>query len=270
LIGCIDEIGMINTVEYRRGNVSPATGIFNQLRKACHQAKKAGKLIKKFRSDSAADQDEIFGYCDKEGIEYYVSLNQNKGIKKCIEKVKASQWKKMEGKYAKNIEKRWAVTEYRRSKGYKIRILILRWPNPKPDLFEGQYCYHVMTTNNWEIKPLEWLEMHNGRMGSIEHMNDEIKNDLGCDYTPSHEFEKNRGYFLLGVMAYNMLQILKRFYMGMETISWTVKRIRNYFINVCGKIVKTGRKFYCNIVNTAQETFELFRNCKSKLIINGY
>ena len=62
-------------------------------------------------------------------------------------------------------------------------------------------------------------------MGSIEHMNDEIKNELGCEYTPSHELEKNRGYFLLGVM-------------GIETISWTVKRVKNYFIHVCGKIVK--------------------------------
>jgi len=35
-------------------------------------------------------------------------------------------------------------------------------------------------------------------------------------------------------------------------------------------IVKTGRRFYCNLMNVTNEVFELFRNCKSKLIINGY
>jgi len=45
LIGCIAELGMINTVDFRRGNVSPQTGVMNQLKKAVWQAKAAGKRI---------------------------------------------------------------------------------------------------------------------------------------------------------------------------------------------------------------------------------
>jgi hypothetical protein len=33
LIGCIAELGMINTIDFRRGNVSPQSGIVNQLKK---------------------------------------------------------------------------------------------------------------------------------------------------------------------------------------------------------------------------------------------
>ncbi len=51
LVGCIAELGMINTVDFRRGNVSPQTGILNQLKKAVAQAKAAGKRIKNFRND---------------------------------------------------------------------------------------------------------------------------------------------------------------------------------------------------------------------------
>lgn len=152
-----------------------------------------------------------------------------------------------------------------------IRILILRWKNPDPTLFDkSPYCYHVMATNNNEIEPMEWLEVHNGRMGTIEHSNKEIKIVLGCDYAPSHDFEKNRGYFLLGVMAYNMAQIMKLFYLGEEAVSWTIKSLRYRFIYVCGQIIKSWRKFCCKIINVTHEVFELFRNCKSKLIMTEY
>ena len=266
LIGCISELGVVNTAEYRRGNISPATGILNQLRKTVKQTKVAGKRIKTFRSDSAAHQNKIFSYCDANAIEYYISLGKNKAMMNKIKNLNTYEWKTMYGRYKERYDTDWAETTYVVSKGFKIRILILRWKNPDPTLFDASpYCYHVIATNNQEIEPMEWLEVHNGRMGSIEHLNKEIKTGMGCDYTPSHEFEKNRGYFLLGVLAHNMVQIMKLFYLGEKARCWTIKTMRYQFINVCGKIVKTGRRFYCRIINVTNEIFELFRHCKAKL-----
>ena len=266
LMGCIAELGMVNTVDYRTGNASPQTGILNQLRKAIAQAKKAGKRVANFRSDSAGYQDKIITECEKEGIDWYITVDQNEGIKKLISRRARTDWKAMYGAYKERQDTQWAQAEYVVSKGYKIRVLILRWENPSPDLFNtSEYCYHVIGTNNREIDPMEWLEFHNGRMGTIEHINKEIKSGLGCDYTPSHEFEKNRGYFILGVLAHNILQMMKLFYFdGLQRL-WTIKTVRYYFINVCGKIVKSGRRFYCQIVNVTNEIFALFRHCKSRL-----
>ena len=112
---------------------------------------------------------------------------------------------------------------------------------------------------------MEWLEFHNGRMGTIEQINKEIKTGLVCDYTPSHEFEKNRGYFILGVLAHNVLQMMKLFYFDGVRKLWMIKTVRYYFISVCGKIVKNGRRFYCHIINVTNEIFALFRRCKSRL-----
>lgn len=271
LIGSFEELGMINTVDFRRGNVSPQTGILNQLKKSRFQAKAAGKTLSCFRSDSAAYQMKIMTYCDINKIRYFISGDKDKAVKARIEKIKESKWKKLEDKYAKNINTKWVETKHNMSKGFTIRMMVLRWPNPDPDLFnESPYCYHVIVTNDFEIKPMEWLKKHNGRMGTIEHSNDEIKNGLGCDYAPSHEFEKNRGYFLIGILAYNMLEILKRFYLGVSTIKWRVKKMRFQFFNVCGKITKSGRKFYCHIINVTNEVFELFRHCKTRLSMNVY
>ena len=271
LIGCIAELGMINTVDFRRGNVSPQTGVMNQIRKAVGQAKAAGKKIKRVRSDSAAYRMDVMTYCDCHEMNYFISADKDEAVRRQINKIRAKQWQMLKGKYAKNEGTQWAETRHVMSKGFTIRMLVLRWPNPDPDLFDASpYCYHAIVTNDFEIKPMKWLEVHNGRMGTIEHSHEEIKNGLGCDYAPSHDFEKNRGYFLIGILAYNMLEILKRFYMGMSTISWKIKTIRYQFINVCGKIVKSGRRFFCKIINVTDEVFELYKNCKSKFHCYAY
>lgn len=267
LMGSIAEIGMISTVDYRRGNASPQVGIFNQLLKACDQARRAGKSISRFRSDSAAHQDKIFTYCSKSEIKYYVTLDKNDSILQTVRKLKSFDWKTMYGRYEERDDAQWAVTEHVVSKGYHVRIMVLRWKNPDPTLFDkNAYCYHVIGTNDRDIDPMAWLEMHNGRMGAIEHDHKELKNGIGCAYTPSNDFEKNRGYFLLGVLAHNAVQVMKLFYLGADAASWTIKTIRYQFIHVCGKIIKSGRRFYCRIINVTDEVFERFRQCQSVLL----
>jgi hypothetical protein len=267
LLGSIAELGIINTVDYRRGNESPQVGILNQIRKACRQAEMAGKRIKIFRSDSAGAQDKVFTYCAKKNIEWYVTMDKNPGVMKAIRKLKAFDWKTMYGRYKDDYDKQWAVAEYVVSKGYRVRILILRWKNPDPTLFDkSPYCYHVIGTNNRDIGPMDWLEMHNGRMGTIEQAHKELKTGFGCDYTPSHDFEKNRGYFLLGVLAYNMAQVMKLFYLGADAVAWTIKTMRYQFINVCGKIIRSGRQFCCKIINVTKEAFERFKYCQMKML----
>ena len=267
LVGVIAECGIINTVDFRRGNVSPQTGILNQLRKACQQAEEAGKKITRFRSDSAAYQNTIMTFCDSNEIEYYITVDQNEAVKRQIKKISKFAWGILKGRYEDREETHWAETTYVVSKGYKIRIMILRWKNPDPTLFDASpYCYHVIATNNWEIEPMNWLEVHHGRMGTIEHCHKELKNGLGCDYTPSHDFEKNRGYFLLGVLAYNAIAIMKLFYLGPDAVKWTIKTLRYQFIYVCGKIVRSGRRVICKIINVTQEMFERFRHCQLQML----
>ena len=75
LLGFIAELGICNTADFRPGHISPQTGILNQLRKAVRQAKVANKRIIRFRSDSAAHKNEVFEFCEGEGIRYYISLD---------------------------------------------------------------------------------------------------------------------------------------------------------------------------------------------------
>jgi hypothetical protein len=269
LLGSISELKLINTFEFRTGSASPAFGIYGQLRQANEQARSVGKKIKIFRSDAAAYQNVIMRYCNAEEIEYYITVNKTTRTMKVIDDIE--QWEVLRDKKGRVTDKKWAVSEYETFEGLKIRIMILRWRNPDPDLFESRpYCYHVIGMNNKKIAPMAWIKLHSGRMGTIEYFHKELKRELGCAYNPSHDFEKNRGYFLLGVMAYNMVQIMKLYYFDKEYERMSIKRFRYQFINVCGRIVKTGRRFYCQIINTTNQIYEMYRSCKAKLIISGY
>ena len=268
MLGFIAELGICNTMDFRSGHVSPRTGILNQLRKAVKQAKAVGKKITRARFDAAGHKNEIFKFCADEGLRYYISLDKNAAVMECIMAVKPHEWQvlpKAEAALVKTVE--WVETVYVTNVGNTVRVLVLRWLNPQPDLFEQKkYCYHAIGTNDNAVEPMAWLEFHNGRMNS-ENYNKELKEGLNAGYAPSHDFDVDRFYFLLNVLAYNVLQVMKLFYLGSAVRTWTVKTLRYWFIGICGKIVRTGRKYYCKIINATDETFALFQQCLSRLRI---
>ena len=90
-----------------------------------------------------------------------------------------------------------------------FRLIVLRWPNPQPNLFEAdRYCYHAVATNRKEAAS-EVIWKHNGR-GQSENWHKELKIGLGMEQMPCGQFEANAMYFAIGVLAYNLAQLLKR------------------------------------------------------------
>ena len=267
LLGFVPELGMCATADFRRGNISPRDGIYNQLRKVIQMAEKAGKSVGVVRLDSAGHQDKIFAECNKRKIRYYISLVKNDEVMESISILKETEWSEMSMEKNEHEDREWVETIYAPNKGKAMRMLVLRWPNPDPELFDRTpYCYHAIGTNDNEIEPMKWLKVHNGRMNS-ENYNKELKSGLSGDYAPSHEFDFNRNYFLLNIFAYNLVQIMKLFYLGASARKWTIKTLRYRFIQVCGKIVKSGRRYICKIMNVCDETYALFESCLSRLVL---
>jgi hypothetical protein len=263
LLGVIPELaGLCVTMDYRPGNVSPAKGILNQLRKMVMMANKASKKVARFRSDSAAHNLDIFLYCEAQSIRFFVSLDKNAVTLKEAKGIPCSKWASVPDR--KDVE--WAESTHAifkgKKKGLAMRTLILRWKDPNPDLFSNGYCYHIIATNDWEIAPMDWLSVHNGRMAS-ENVNKELKHGYSACYTPSHSFSKNRAYFMMATLAYNVVQLSKLFYLGATAIKWSIKKLRYRFIYSIGSITKHARKSFCNLINVHDDTFKLFKNIQT-------
>lgn len=63
LISFISELGACIAEETREGNISPATGLLEQLKEINRYLELAGVALKRYRADSASYKSEILNYC---------------------------------------------------------------------------------------------------------------------------------------------------------------------------------------------------------------
>lgn len=266
LLGNIPELsGICVTAELRPGNISPADGILEQLKQSCKLAKKAGKRISRFRSDSAAHKYEIFKYCDTEDIKFFVTLDKNSVTKSEVAGIRERDWHSLPDRDDVEWSEFTHCIALNKKNKVAMRALVLRWPNPDMTLFEQSlYCYHVIATNDMDISPMDWLHFHNQRMGS-ENYHKELKSGFAGKYMPSNKFQKNRTFFMINVFAYNLVQMMKMYFFENHEQNWTIKTIRYRFINTCIRFVKGQRYLRCRIINVTDETFKLFKDSWNKL-----
>jgi len=121
-----------------------------------------------------------------------------------------------------------------------FRLIVLRWPNPQPHLFEASsWCYHVVATNR-EESAREVIWKHNGR-GHSENWHKELKIGVGMEQMPSGQLEANAMYFAIGVLAYNLAQVLKRRVLPESYGTATVATLRWKVYRLAGKLVRHAR-----------------------------
>src|SRR5439155_530039 len=121
-----------------------------------------------------------------------------------------------------------------------FRLVVLRWRNPQPNLFEAErYCYHAVATNREEPAP-EVVWKHNQR-GNCENWHKELKIGLAMEQMPCGEFEANAMYFAIGVLAYNLAQLLKRRVLPESYRTATVATLRWKVYRLAGKLGPPAR-----------------------------
>jgi hypothetical protein len=121
-----------------------------------------------------------------------------------------------------------------------FRLIVLRWPNPQPNLFEAdRYGYHVVATNR-EEGASEVVRKHN-QGGESENWHKELNVGLGMEQMPCGQLEANARYFAMGVLAYNLGQLLKRRVLPPSYGTVTVARLRWKVYRLAGKRVRHAR-----------------------------
>jgi hypothetical protein len=84
-------------------------------------------------------------------------------------------------------------------------------------------------------------KVYNGR-GDVENRIKEGKNTLRWDKTSCHRFVANQDRLLMSLLAYNLLHMLRQFYLVGEEVKrsmeWLIKRL----IKVGAKVAYRGRR----------------------------
>ena len=79
-----------------------------------------------------------------------------------------------------------------------------------------------------------------GKPGTIEHVHDEVKNDLGGGRLPSGKFGANAAWFRFVLLAYNVVSAQRVLALGEDLRPARLKRLRLWVYGLSGRMSYTG------------------------------
>ncbi len=241
--GYMPMLGYVNGVcvgqEFREGNQSPSAGIV-EFAQECEGVLPEGKRIY-FRSDSAAYQAAVINRYSPPGRSFTITADLDAAVKREIQNLSETAWTPYRTPDDITTDRQIAETVHTMNGTEQaFRLVVLRWRNPQPNLFEAErYCYHAVATNREEPAP-EVVWKHNQR-GNCENWHKELKIGLAMEQMPCGEFEANAMYFAIGVLAYNLAQLLKRRVLPESYRTATVATLRWKVYRLAGKLVRHAR-----------------------------
>lgn len=249
LQGYMPMLGYVNGVcvgsQFREGNQSPSAGIL-EFAQGCEGALPQGKRIY-LRSDSAAYQAAVINRYSQPGRSFSITADQDAAVKREIQNLPETAWAPYRTRDDMATDRQIAETVHSMNGTEQaFRLIVLRWPNPQPHLFEASsYCYHAVATNR-EEPAREVIWKHNGR-GQCENWHKELKSGMGMEQMPCGQFEANAMYFAIGVLAYNLAQLLKRQVLPESYGTATVATLRWKLYRLAAKLVRHARGWVLRI-----------------------
>jgi hypothetical protein len=241
--GYMPLLGYVNGVcvgyQFREGNQSPGAGIW-EFARSCERVLPEGKKIY-FRSDSAAYQAAVISHYTRPGRSFTITADLDAAVKREIQNLPESAWTPYRTQDGMATDRQIAETVHTmQGTEQAFRLIVLRWPNPQPNLFEASaWCYHAVATNR-EESASDVIWKHNGR-GQGENWHKELKIGMGMEQMPCGQFEANAMYFAIGVLAYNLAHVLKRRVLPESYGTATVATLRWKLYRLAGKLVRHAR-----------------------------
>lgn len=121
-----------------------------------------------------------------------------------------------------------------------------------------RYRLRVIVTNRRDMDGEELFHWHNKRCGYSEQVHDVMKNELAGGRFPSFKFGVNAFWWVMMVIALNIMEIYKRLVLGG---SWKIRRmkaIRFFLINLAGRVEERSRSIF--IYLRGIDIFEKYRD----------
>jgi len=265
LLGIISENSMVVGSDFREGNISPQSGLVEFI-ESCRR--NYGQQIKIVRSDSAGWQKEVVDYCNSEEnkLGFTITADQSTSVMEAIYSIPEEDWSDAIAEDGIKESYQIAQTEYCfGSKKRKVRLVVKRELLKKQiDLFSN-YRYWIIATNlkEEEYDNYQIIKLHQGR-GSMEKKIGELKHQINLNHLPCGQFNANLLYFTIGLLAYNLLQLLKLIGLPEEYHSKTVRSLRYQLLKLAGKLVYHARYIILQIA-APLKNIQLFTEAYNKL-----
>jgi len=224
----------------RPGNVHSADGTLDLIKPLVDRYRKRFQLFW-FRGDAAFAKPAIYDYCESERVTYFIRLPQNETLKEIIR----DDLRRPAGRWPRS--------------GVKVRIFDFQyqagsWRKPRRVVCKIEWHYDELfprvgfIVTNSRLSSKEVVKTYNGR-ANVENRIKEGKNTLRWDKTSCHKFEANQARLKMGLLAYNLLHLLREFYMKDEQVKRSVEWLIRRIVKVASRISYHGRYWWVHVAS---------------------
>ena len=225
----------------RPGNVHSADGALDFI----------GPMVKRYRArfkqmwlraDAAFADPDMYKYCEGNGMTYFIRLPSNEVLKRVV----GPHLSRPVGRPPKSgVQVKVFDFEYQAKSWDKTRRVVC-----KIEWHQGELFPRVgFIVTNSRLPATKVVKVYNGR-GDVENRIKEGKNTLRWDKTSCHRFEANEARLKMGVLAYNLLHMIRRFYIWGEgvtrSIEWLIRRI----IKAAARVSYHGRRWWVHVASS--------------------
>ena len=203
LVAAWAEEQLIVADEFRDGNVAGGEDPLSSAKRA-FDSLPATVTERYFRPDSAAYYAPLLKYLVDEGTGFAISADMSKQLRQRCEALPPGAWLQMEKRERETVEV--AEVEFEPDDWPKtakpLRYIDLRFTLLQGDMLEESASrYHAVVSNRRELTPVELIEWHRGKAGTIEHVHRVLKSELGAGIMPCQKFGANAAWFRINILT---------------------------------------------------------------------
>lgn len=240
LVGIIAENGLVVGSEFREGNHSPQSG----LREFIEQCREnyPGRITT-IRSDSAGWKRDVVEWCLSDGLFFTITADQNSAVLNAIREIPETAWKG--GIERDGVKASWEVAEtgYTFSSQKKLFRLVAKRERltTQLDMFDS-YKYWIVGTNlSLETYDANAVVVFHQQRGGMERTLGELKHQYNLDHLPCGQYEANSLYFTIGLLAYNLMQLVKIITLPKDEWKKSVRTLRYRLLHLAGRVIHHAR-----------------------------
>ena len=237
---------LIVGIENRDGNANVRFHQQDTLERIFSNLASNGISISRARMDCGSCSREIVETVEKHCEHFYIRANRCASLYDSLMTLRGWKTEEVNGI---SCELNSVIVEKWEGKAYRLVIQRERRTNAELDLWEGEYTYRCILTNDYTSTAREIVEFYNLR-GGKERIFDDLNNGFGWARLPKSFMAQNTVFLLLTALIRNFYRFIME---RLDTKAFGLyksSRIKAFvfkFVSVPAKWIRTARSFRLNI-----------------------
>ena len=237
---------LIVSIENRDGNANVRFFQKDTLERMFLRLEAKGLKINRARMDCGSCSEEIVKMVEAHSKHFYIRANRCSSLYDDIFALRGWKQEEINGQ---TFELNSILVEKWKGKVYRLVIQRQRRADGEQDLWEGEYTYRCILTNDHTSSTREIVEFYNLR-GGKERIFDEMNNGFGWSHLPKSFMNQNAAFLLLTALIYNFYKHLLSLILAPDFGLKNTSRIKTFvfkFVSVAAKWIKSSRQNVLNI-----------------------